>query len=58
MIWKKNETLKNFDIFFETGRSMLLYFYAIGYGGPAFIVLISVISVEASGSHGYGTQKR
>ena len=58
MIWKKNETLKNFDIFFETGRSMLLYFYAIGYGGPAFIVLISVISVEASGSHGYGTQRR
>ena len=50
--------MKNFDISFKTGRSMLLYFYAIGYGGPAFIVLISVISVEASGSHGYGTQRR
>ena len=43
---------------FVTGRSMLLYFYAIGYGGPAFIVLISVISVEATGRHGYGTQRR
>ena len=26
-----------------------------GYGVPAFIVILSVIIVEASGSHGYGT---
>ena len=40
---------------FDTGRSMTVYFYAIGYGAPAFIVILSVIIVEASGSHGYGT---
>lgn len=41
---------------FDTGRSMVVYFYAIGYGAPALIVLLSVIIVEASGTHGYGSQ--
>ena len=40
---------------FDTGRSMVTYFYVIGYGGPAVIVVLSVIIVEASGTHGYGT---
>ena len=40
---------------FDTGRSLVLYFYAIGYGLPAFIVILSIIIVEASGTHGYGT---
>ena len=43
---------------FDTGRSMLMYFYIIGYGAPALIVVISVISVEASGTHGYGTENQ
>ena len=41
---------------FDTGRSMVTYFYAIGYGSPALIVVLSVIIVEASGRHGYGTE--
>ena len=41
---------------FDTGRSMIAYFYMIGYGGPAFIVVLSIIIVEASGIHGYGTE--
>ena len=40
---------------FDTGRSMMLYFYLIGYGSPAVIVVISIIAVEAAGTHGYGT---
>jgi hypothetical protein len=40
---------------FDTGRSMMGYFYLIGYGGPAFIVVLSIIIVEANGTHGYGT---
>lgn len=41
---------------FDTGQSMLVYFYAIGYGAPAFIVILSAIIVEASGTHGFGTE--
>lgn len=43
---------------FDTGKSMSLYFYLLGYGAPAIIVILSVIIVEANGTHGYGTENQ
>ena len=57
----KKSVVQGIDVYlmlvkvFDTGRSMVTYFYVIGYGGPAVIVVLSVILVEASGTHGYGT---
>ncbi len=36
----------------------MIYFYLLGYGAPALIVVLSAIIVEASGTHGYGTDKQ
>ncbi len=43
---------------FDTGRSMLWIFYTVGYGLPSVIVLLSVVIVETSGIHGYGSDER
>ncbi len=43
---------------FDTGRSMLWIFYTVGYGLPSVIVLLSVLIVETSGIHGYGSPER
>ena len=43
---------------FDTGRSLLWIFYSVGYGLPSVIVLLSVLIVETSGTHGYGSEKR
>jgi hypothetical protein len=43
---------------FDTGKSLLWIFYSVGYGLPSVIVLLSVIIVETSGRHGYGSEKK
>ena len=42
---------------FDTGKSMMWIFYTIGYGVPLAIVLLSVLIVEVSGTHGYGNEQ-
>ncbi len=37
---------------------MLWIFYTVGYGLPSVIVLLSVLIVETSGIHGYGSGER
>lgn len=32
-------------------------YYLVGYVAPAAIVILSVIIVEATGTHGYGTER-
>ncbi|XP_059081671.1 adhesion G protein-coupled receptor L2-like isoform X2 [Tigriopus californicus] len=42
---------------FTLEKSPVWIYYLVGYGTPAIIVILSVIIVEATGSHGYGTDK-
>ena len=43
---------------FDTGKSMMWKFYAIGYGAPAFVVFISVLVSETTNIHGYGSERK
>ncbi len=42
---------------FDSARSPMWRYYAIGYGAPAAIVVVGVVVVEATGAHGYGTEE-
>ena len=41
---------------FDSARSPMWKYYILGYAVPAAIVIVSVIIVETTNSHGYGTE--
>ena len=45
------------DQVFDTVRSPMWKYMAVGYGVPAAVVVVSVVVVEATGTHGYGTEQ-
>ncbi len=42
---------------FDTARSPMWRYYAVGYAAPAVVVAVSVAVVEITGAHGYGTEQ-
>jgi hypothetical protein len=40
---------------FDSARSPIWAYYLVGYGAPAALVILCVIIVESTGTHGYGT---
>ncbi len=42
---------------FDTARSPMWRYYAVGYAAPAVVVVVSVAVVEITGAHGYGTEQ-